>query len=141
MGTGRDGDRSTPPDLRLTLDGNWSLHFGPILLAVMMNAGKVCAGLRRFLSSPWGLAPKPPHLEKVLPTVSERSQAGRMISSLLRELDAVALATNVMVFLGQDTRRELPLLRPVCEYSEMWVSLRESSRKSLGRSASRSRRP
>ena len=26
-------------------------------------------------------------------------------SSLLRELDAVALATNVMVFLGRDTRR------------------------------------
>ena len=26
-------------------------------------------------------------------------------SSLLRELDAVALATNIMVFLGRDTRR------------------------------------
>ncbi len=45
--------------------------------------------------------PKPPHLEEVLLTVSELSQAGRMISSLLRELDAVALATSVMVFLGE----------------------------------------
>ena len=29
-------------------------------------------------------------------------------SSLLRELDAVALAPNVMIFLGQDTRRSDP---------------------------------
>ena len=33
----------------------------------MMNASNVCTGLRRLLRSPYGLAPKPPQLEEVLP--------------------------------------------------------------------------
>ena len=38
-------------------------------------------------------------------------------SSLLRELDAVALATNVMVFLGRDTTHIVPFWSEVHNYT------------------------
>ncbi len=40
-----------------------------------------------------------------------------IVSSLLRELNAVALATNVMVFLGRDTTHIVPFWSEVHNYT------------------------